>query len=131
MALMVTVGLTAFVLGMGSWLAWSVFAPAPVPATVPVSSPAVTADGTAAWLARDQEYQARLIEANRRIQQANAQLAAQRAQAQLSTAPVVENPVIVAPAESPSRTEPEQRDEPEHHEEESGHESEHEEGHDD
>ncbi len=125
MALMVTAGLTAFVLGMGSWLVWSVFAPAPVPA--PVSSPAVTADGTAAWLARDQEYQARLIEANRRIQQANAQLATLRAQAQIPPAPVVENPVILGPAEPPSRTEPEQREESEQHEEE----SEQGEGHDD
>jgi septal ring factor EnvC (AmiA/AmiB activator) len=86
-ALWITAALTAFVLGAGSLLALAFVrlqgSPAPSGTAVVSSSDSVTVD---TLLAREAEYQARLREANQRIQQANAAIASlQQAHAALVT----------------------------------------------
>jgi len=146
LALLITAGLTVFVLGVGRVLAVNLSrsqhaGSATATVIAPVSG---TTDPTVGdLLARDQLYQGRLEEANRAIEQANAQIAGLRAyQAQLQSqnqtllqreeayrqaietantllqqqafAPVVTAPVQPNPAPVPAPSAPSYEDDDEH-----------------
>ena len=130
-ALVVTAGLTLFVLMTGGLLALTLYFSPPVPPVVEAAATSSTdSELVHELLARDALFQARLAEANRTIQQANAMLQQQATTPAISVTPTPV-PELASESAFASALAPAQADEDEGHYETHEHEYEHEEEDDD